>query len=516
MRWVPWVVVAVVALTAWPPGPAAATPAGDRLARVAAYLREHQNQARVPGLAYAIVRGDRVMAQAAWGIDGDGRAITGQTPFVVGSVSKSFTAVAVMQLVETGRIDLDGPVRGYLPWFRLADESAAQRITVRQLLTHASGIPGVATRGLTDRYDQSPGALARSVRDLAAVEPTQPAGRSYQYSDANYMIAGAVVEAVTGEPFGAYLRTNVLDPLDMRRTAATAAEAEALGGVPAGHRYYFGRPRRFDPPFDNSGVPYGFLAASLNDLTHYAIAHLRGGQYGDRRILSTQGIQHMHTGQVPTGSRDAYGLGWREGTLDGVGARIVWHAGAVASSFSHILLMPQEDLAVVVLSNIYSIGMDRPLAAAAFNTGRILGGGQPVVAAEDPLFTWVLRGLLAIAGFLAAALVWSLIQVVRRRRHRPTRRRTLATTTGWVTGCAVVAAIAGWALPAFWDGAGLAQVLLFAPDIGHTIIAVTTLAAATAATRAAAAVLVLNATARPVTAAGGRTSRGLSAPPQGP
>jgi CubicO group peptidase (beta-lactamase class C family) len=487
------VVIAVAAVAIVPPSPAAAAPTDDRLARVERHLRDHHARIRAPGFAYAVVRGDSVVADAAWGVDGDDRPVTRQTPFVLGSVSKSFTALAVMQLVEAGRVHLDAPVRRYLPWFRLADQAASAHITVRRLLTHTSGIPGVAARGLTDRYDNTPDGLTRSVRDLTTVEPIQPAGRTYQYSDANYMIAGALVEAVTGQPFGAYLRTHVLDPLDMRG-AATAAEADALGGIPAGHRYYFGRPRRFDPPFDTSGVPYGFLAASLDDLTHYAIAHLRGGEHRDRRIVSPEGIEQMHTGQVATGARGSYGFGWRDSTLDGVGVRIVWHAGAVANSFSHILLVPGPDLAVIVLANIYSIAMDGPLAAAAFNTARILYGAQPVAAAEDPLFAWTRRGLLVATGLLAVLLTRGVVRAVRPQRHNRDRRRIIAATAAWVTGCATVAIAAGWAMPASWDGAGLRQVLLFAPDIGHTTIAVITLAAAIAVTHVAGTVRALAST----------------------
>ncbi|MFC0532024.1 serine hydrolase domain-containing protein [Phytohabitans kaempferiae] len=483
--------VALVAAVMLPASAAKAAPADERLAEVERYLREHHAEIRAPGFAYAIVRGDRVVARAAWGVDGDGQPVTGQTPFVLGSVSKSFTALAVMQLVEAGRVDLDAPVLGYLPWFRLADESASRRVTVRQLLTHSSGIPGVATRGMTDRYDNTAGGLTRLVRALATVEPTQPPGRSYQYSDANYIVAGALVEAVTGQSFGAYLRAHVLDPLGMRG-AATAAEADALGGVPAGFRYYFGRPRHFDRPFDTSGVSYGFLAASLDDMTHYAIAHLRGGEYGGRRVLSPQGIERSHAGQVATGARGAYGFGWRDSALDGTGARIVWHAGAVANSFSHILLVPEEGLAVIVLANIYGIAMDGPLTTAAFNTARILHGGQAVAVAEDPFFVWARRGLLVTVALLAVVLAWSVLRAVRRPRPRPSSGcHVVAVTAAWVAGCAALTAAAGWALPASWDGAGLPQALLFAPDIGHTIIAVIVLAAATALARVAAALRIL-------------------------
>ncbi|MGX7677047.1 serine hydrolase domain-containing protein [Plantactinospora sp. DSM 117369] len=457
-------------------GPAAGAPPPEEMVRVESYLREYMSEVRTPGLAYAVVRGEQVVGQGAWGVDGDGERITPRTPFVLGSVTKSFTALAVMQLVEAGRVELDAPVRRYVPWLRLADDSVAARITVRQLLIQTTGLPQVVAMGLTDRYDNTPGALARSVRDLAAVRPTAEPGTVHQYSDANYMILGVLVEEVTGETYGGYLRRQVLDPLGMVDSAATAAEAAAVG-VPPGHRYYFGRPQRFAPPFDGSGVSYGFLAASLTDLTHYATAQLADGRYAGRAILSPQGVARLHAGQVPAGG-GRYAMGWRDGTLGDPAERIVWHAGATANSFGHILLVPGSDLAVVVLANIYSLMMDGPLVAAAFNVARILAGGEPEVgAARDPTFTRLLGGLVAVAVLLLGLLVWSVVRSVR-RPVGPARsgRRTVAGTLGWVAGCAALAAAVTWAVPAAWDGAGPAQVRLFAPDVADATVAVAVLA----------------------------------------
>ena len=446
-------------------GPVAAVPAdaavasAERLATGEAYMRRYMKRVKAPGMAYAVVRGDRVLRQDAWGVDGDGRPMTAQTPFLLGSTSKSFTALAVTQLARTGRVDLDAPARTYLPWLRLGDEDTARTVTVRQLLTHTSGLPAVSSSTLTDRYDNSSGALARSVRDLASVRPVDAVGRGYRYSDANYMILGALVENVTGETFGGYLRRHVLDPLAMTRSAATAEEARAVD-VPAGHRYYLGRPQRHDTPFDTAGVPYGFLAAGLADLTHYASAQLGGGRYGNTQVLDSDGVRQMHTGTADTGHGGSYGLGWKNNTLDGAGVGIVWHSGATPDFFSHVVLVPRSNLAVVVLTNVYALPMDAPLNAAAFDLARILHGHAPApAAAEDPVFRWVLAGLLTIAAVLLALLVATLVRLFRARRRDTvrSRRRTVVTTAAWVGGCALAAAVAAWLVPTLW-GAGLAKV----------------------------------------------------------
>ncbi|MGC4749895.1 serine hydrolase domain-containing protein [Micromonospora sp. DT201] len=480
--------------------PVAAGPAltraapGDDLAAGERYLRAYMEQIKTPGLAYAVVRGDEVLRRGAWGVDGDGRPMTTQTPFMLGSTSKSFTALAVAQLVEAGRVALDTPASTYLPWLRLGDAVTARTVTVRHLLTHTSGLPQVWSTNLTDRYDNRPGGLSRSVRDLATLRPTAAVGQTYEYSDANYMILGALVESVTGDTFGGYLRRHVLDPLRMTHSAATAEEARAVG-IPAGHRYYLGRPQRFAAPFDTAGVPYGFLAASLDDLTNYAIAQLNGGRYGNTRLLGTDNTKQMHTGVVATGN-GTYGFGWRNSTLDGVGAPIVWHAGATPDYFTHLVLAPDSNLAVIIMTNVYGLQMDGPLSAGAFNLARILHGGTPAAATDNPIHAWVLTGLLGVAAVLLISLVWSWTRLIHRLRHgspRPVRSRgqTIIATTVWVGGSATVAASAAWKVPSFWQGAGLAKLQLWAPDIGHALITVVALAIALALTRLAMGVSIM-------------------------
>ncbi len=401
------------------------------------YLRQQQADADLPGLAVAVVRGTDVVHRFTAGTDGDGREITDRTPFLLGSVAKPVTALAVLQLVDRGLVELDAPAVRYLPSFRLA--AGADRITVRHLLDHTSGIPGRALR--TDRFDVS-------LADLAEVEPTAAPGARYDYSDANYLVLGALVGEVSGRPFGSYLRDNVLAPLDMRHAATTEAEAAAVG-LPPGHRYYLGAPQRFDSPFNTAGVPYGYLVASLDDLTRLVSAQLR----------PTPGIPVARPG-----------LGWAESTVDGADA--VWKAGATPGYFAHVALVPEQDLGVIVLSNVYSPAMDAALASTAFNVVRVLNGEPPVEVGTDPALTFARIGLVAVGVGLLAALVWAL---VRRRRSRG------LALAAWVAGCGLLAA--GALLLPVTMGSDLAEALLWMPDLGHGIIAVAGLAVALALTR---------------------------------
>lgn len=477
--------VVIVGLTAAPVTADERAPAGDATAGVEDYLRGQRDEHRIPGLAYAIVGRDRVLRQGAWGVDGEGAAVDGQTPFLIGSVAKPFTALAVMRLVEAGRIGLDDPVRRHLPWFRLADDEAAGRITVRQLLTHTSGLAQWASR--TDRFDNTADGLARSVRDLATVQPTGSPGAAHRYSDANYMVLGALVETVTGQPYGGFLRREVFDPLDMRHAAGTEAEAGRVG-LPAGHRYWFGHPRRFDPGYDTSGVPYGYVAASLDDLTHFVMAQLDGGRYAGTRVLTADGVAQMHAGQAETGNGGRYGLGWRDTRLTGSGTRVVWHAGATPGYFAHLVLVPELGVGVIVLANSYSLALDGALAEMGFTIARSVRGETGTApGGTDPTFGAVLSALAAVAGLLTVGVVWSLVRVVRPgRRARPGRVRIVAATAGWITGCAVLAGLVAVALPAMLGG-DLGQAMLWTPDIGGAIVVIIALAGVVAVVRLGAA-----------------------------
>lgn len=218
------------------------------------YIETRLEQVNVPGAAWAVVTADGIEHQAAWGEDGDGASMTGSTPFLWGSVAKPVTATAVMTLVEDGRVDLDEPVRTYLPDFTLANPERAERITVRHLLEQTSGIP--EGTGVTDRFDHGSDPYGEAVADLAEAGPFAEPGREFEYASANYLVLGAVVESVAGMSYEEYLRETVLDPLGMD---TAVADAESAGSVPDGHTFLFGQPVAIDAPFDATGPSYGYL-----------------------------------------------------------------------------------------------------------------------------------------------------------------------------------------------------------------------------------------------------------------
>lgn len=157
---------------------------------VDAYIGAKMEELDIPGAALVIVQGDQMVHLKAFGVaDADGRPVTPQAPFFTGSTGKSITALAIMQLVEAGRIELDAPVQTYLPWFRIADGSASETITVRQLLNQTSGLPRSIGQEQLSNTDLSDSAIENSVRALAEVDLIAPPGERYEYSNAKYDLA---------------------------------------------------------------------------------------------------------------------------------------------------------------------------------------------------------------------------------------------------------------------------------------------------------------------------------------
>ena len=195
-------------------------------AAIDAYVTEQMNNLGIPGMALGIVQDGQIVHLQGFGVaDSSGRAVTPQTPFYLGSVTKSFTTLAVMQLVEAGKIDLDTPVQKYLPWFELADKEASAKITVRNLLNQTTGI---STKD-GNRFWTSQQGLEETVRGLNKIQLTQPVGTTYQYSNLNYSIAGLIVEKVSGQSYADYVTQHIFEPLDMRHSYASHTPALADG-----------------------------------------------------------------------------------------------------------------------------------------------------------------------------------------------------------------------------------------------------------------------------------------------
>jgi CubicO group peptidase (beta-lactamase class C family) len=308
------------------------------------YIAAKMQLPRIPGLALAIVKDDQIIYLKGYGqADPRGHAVTPQTSFIIGSVTKAFTALAVMQLVEGGKVELDAPVQRYISWFRVADPVVSAKITVRQLLNQTSGLPMLREPQFWTELDD--GALERTVRFLKTAKVNFQPGQSFGYSNANYETLGLIVQKVAGQLYEEYVEQHIFRPLDMRNSFVSQEKASQHEKA-SGYRWWFGIPFPVTFHYNRSELPAGYIFSSAEDMAHFLIAQMNGGQYGDSSILSPDGIALTHTEPVP----NTYAMGWESGHIDGY--NLVSHDGGTPNFQCSVFFDPDERIGVFIAANV--------------------------------------------------------------------------------------------------------------------------------------------------------------------
>ena len=454
-------------------------PTGDELAaRMDAYLAANFPRAGAPGLAVAVVDAGGVRYLRTFGDCPDADA-----PFVVGSLSKSFTAVAVMQLVEQGAVDLDAPASRYAPGYDVPDE-----VTVRSLLNQTSGFGA---------YD--------SLAEAADGELGETFG-TFSYANANYDLLGRVVEGASGEDYARYLDEHVLEPLGMASTTADPARAEALGMVP-GHRDWFGLPvadgfRHAQGDGAWGGPASGYVASSARDMASYLRMYLNGGMGGDgARVLSADSVRRMFLDRVPDPEGDTYyGMGWTSFSWDD-GELVLSHDGQVENYTASMCLLPERGIGIVALSdaNDNAGGNIRFFDLVGGAVSVAIGGtGQPM----DDAWTWAWRQRVDVLYASALLLAVSPLLLTGRWRRRLSaacrggvapivRARSLRMLLVRGVLLHVALPVCILALPFVW-GVPWRDLLTFSPDVSTVLLASAGLLVVAGAVRLAAAVTLQN------------------------
>jgi CubicO group peptidase (beta-lactamase class C family) len=363
-----------------------------------AYLERQLTKLNVPGAAVAVVEGEEIVHLRAFGRAGpDGQAPTPQTPFFIGSLTKSVTAVAILQLTEADKVELDAPVQRYLPWFRVADPQATAQMTVRHLLNQTSGFTQTAGMIPLADFDDQPGAAEQQARALATFQPARLPGAAWEYSNVNYNLMGLIIEATSGESYETYIQNHIFTPLEMGHSYTSKAMAQQ-DGLAVGHRAWFGWPIAApDLPVPAGSLPSGQLIASAEDMGHYLIAQLNDGRYRDIQLLSPASMAEMQRPAVTAASMGvemgAYGMGWFVQQTD-QGTRL-WHNGQVPDYFAYMIILPEQQRGLVLLVNTNQMALNFALLGVGEGAAALLAGAIPD-SFPLSLIPWLLRSFLLI------------------------------------------------------------------------------------------------------------------------
>lgn len=272
--------------------------------------------------------------------------VTPDTLFQIGSITKTYTAMAVMRLVEAGALSLDEPVRTYVPDFRVADEDTSARVTLRHLLTHTAGWSGDLFTDMSFGDDSLP----RYVASMSELAQETPLGAHFSYNNAAVTLAGHIVATVAGKTYEAAMQELVLGPLGLKRSFFNPTDVMV-------HRFVVGHsagpkgPQIATPwPISRGENPCGGLVCDIQDLLRYARFHLGDGTAEDgSRLLSAETMALMQTPKATMWKDEAIGLTWFLNVTDGV--LRVSHGGSTIGQQAELTLVPQHGLAIGVMTN---------------------------------------------------------------------------------------------------------------------------------------------------------------------
>lgn len=327
-------------------------------------IEQAMEQRNIPGFAIAVVHNQKVVYAAGFGVrslEKKSDKITPQSLFHMASITKPFVATSVMQLVEKGKIDPEAPVVKYLPYFRLNDERYAT-ITVRQMLSHLSGMPDVHDYEW-DKPQYDDGALERYVRSLSNQSLIAAPGAGFRYSNMAYEVLGDLIAKVSGMTFEDYVRKHILEPLGMKSSTLLVKQAApSLLTSPHVIDKSYETVVSAVFPYNRMHSPSSTLYSNVLDMSRWAMANLNRGEFDGKRILKDSTYDIMWK---PAGDQwQQIGISWFLGKYRE--HRTISHSGGDTGFVSNLVMIPDQSIAVVMMSNFDRAAL-RPLTNAALD-----------------------------------------------------------------------------------------------------------------------------------------------------
>jgi CubicO group peptidase (beta-lactamase class C family) len=350
-------------------------PTSDLERRLTPFVEQMMALTRIPGMAVGVVANGEVVYARGFGVASldDRRPVTPETLFHMASITKPFVGTAVIQLVEEGLVALDDPVVRHLPYFRLADERA-EAITVRQLLSHTSGMPDTDDYGW-DRPEHDDGALERYVRSLTGESLVAAPGERFAYSNIAYEVLGDVIAKASGLSFEERLTERILRSLGMTRSTLRAPDADS-SILSKGHVVDVDGEARVSAvfPYNRAHAPSSTLCSNVPEMCRWALANLNGGALDGARILSRESLEAMWqpVARWDPERHEWMGLSWSSEAYRG--RRVISHGGSDTGFRSQLFLVPEAGVGSVAMSNADFV-YEAPWQAASAALEILLGPG---------------------------------------------------------------------------------------------------------------------------------------------
>lgn len=331
-----------------------------RFSSLDSYITNAMKDWRVPGLAIAVVKDNSIVYAKGYGYCGlDQKSLVDErTVFAIGSCTKSFTAAALAMLVTEGKLNWDDCVTDYLPSFQLFDPYVTREVTIRDLLTHRCGIPHTDHLWFGSTFNRE-----EIIRRLRYVEPVWSFRTTFEYNNIMYLVAGHIVQSLTGMSWDDFMRQRLFKVLGMTESSVTISALVDKENVAIPYLDINGE--SVEVPWRNmdNGAPFGGINSNVIDMAQWLRFQLNYGHYEGRRLIDSSQVKVMHSPQIfipvnsrhsslfPKGSQfPSYGLGWF--IFSYYGHKVVEHAGGIDGMMANMTMIPEKRVGIVILSNM--------------------------------------------------------------------------------------------------------------------------------------------------------------------
>jgi CubicO group peptidase (beta-lactamase class C family) len=387
----------------------------EKFEQIDRLVKQQMRSSKIPGMAVVVVSGSTDVIKKGYGFAdvAGNKPVTTDTMFELGSNSKSFTGLGILDLEEKGLITLSDSVDKYIPWFNVVYKGKEVKITLNDLLHHNSGLP-IKTIGYI-KEESSDSALENAVRTLIGQELNFVPGRKYQYATINYDVLGLIIQKVTGKAYETYLKNNILEPLGLKNTVLFRDEA-VKKGMARGYKYGLMNTFSYNAPVFRGNTPAGYVTTNANDIAKWLKLQIGTTDTSDyfRGLINRSHIPNRSVAPGPILS--SYAVGWH--SLQS-GSGEYTHSGANPDYYSVVTFRPEEKVGVAVLANIYSYGvqnvadrvmdilMDRELRNPITDTNNDI----------DKVFTAILFMLVPFIAVVLINIIIFMVQLIRRERR---------------------------------------------------------------------------------------------------
>ena len=340
------------------------------------YVEKAAREWQAVGLAIAVVQGDSLMFAKGYGDVEIGKSarVNEHTRFAIGSTTKAMTSAALAMLADEGKLRWDDKVIDYIPELRLYDAYATRELTIRDVLSHRSGLPGT---DLLWSIDENTPSFAEMMRRLRYVQPISSFRSAWEYQNVVYSIGGVIIERVSGMPWDVFIRTRIFAPLGMNESEALVSQIKGQPNVAVPHAMIRDTVRAIPIKTTDGVAPAGSVWSSVSDLSKWMRFVLDSGRVGTRRLISTANFRELVAPQIraamptypalelSTPHFFSYALGWFVQDYQG---KAVWmHTGSIDGMSAIIGLLPQDRVGVFVLGNLDHIELRHALMYQVFD-----------------------------------------------------------------------------------------------------------------------------------------------------